>query len=205
MKLCLLFSLYFFAPFFLFGQSEEVVISEIKAYQEKLNAEFADKKSTPLLKPDWKKFEGLPFFPIDLSYRVTARFVKNSSPLPFKMLTTTERRPVYEPYAEVHFELNGKQLILPVYQSHDLKKTKEYKTYLFLPFTDLTNGNETYGGGRYLGLEIPDGDEIVIDFNKAYNPYCAYNPEYSCPIPPEENHIELEIKAGVMAPEKQKE
>ena len=68
---------------------------------------------------------------------------------------------------------------------------------MFLPFTDLTNGEETYEGGRYIELEIPDKNYIVIDFNKAYNPYCAYNYIYSCPIPPEENDLKIEIKAGV--------
>ena len=72
-----------------------------------------------------------------------------------------------------------------------------YKDYLFLPFTDPTNGVTTYGGGRYLDLMIPATKVVQLDFNKAYNPYCAYSGNYSCPIPPEENHLEIEIKAGV--------
>ena len=69
--------------------------------------------------------------------------------------------------------------------------------HLFLPFTDNTNGVETYGGGRYIDLKIPAGNTINIDFNKAYNPYCAYSDKYSCPIPPPENHLDIEIKAGI--------
>jgi len=95
------------------------------------------------------------------------------------------------------FSIEGKEFSLPVYQSQSLMQKKEYKDYLFLPFTDLTNGNETYDGGRYIDLRIPAGDQIVIDFNKAYNPYCAYSHGYSCPIVPSKNHLETEILAGV--------
>ena len=68
---------------------------------------------------------------------------------------------------------------------------------MFLPFSDLTSGNETYGGGRYIDLEIPKGKTITIDFNQAYNPYCAYNPKYSCPIVPAENELLTNVNAGV--------
>ena len=74
----------------------------------------------------------------------------------------------------------------------------EYEDYLFIPFNDLTNGNETYDGGRYLDLKTTSESTIVIDFNKAYNPYCAYNDKYSCPIPPRENDLPIEIKAGIL-------
>jgi len=73
----------------------------------------------------------------------------------------------------------------------------EYKDYLFFPFTDLTNNASTYGGGRYIDLRIPQGNVIVLDFNKAYNPSCAYSPKYSCPIVPGENNIDVAITAGV--------
>jgi hypothetical protein len=78
-----------------------------------------------------------------------------------------------------------------------LTKKEGYEDFLFLPFNDYTNGNETYGGGRYLDLRIPDGSTIILDFNKAYNPYCAYTDRYSCPVPPKENSITTYIYAGV--------
>ena len=84
-----------------------------------------------------------------------------------------------------------------LYQSLDLKKIEEYKDALFLPFTDLTSGVDSYGGGKYIDLKIPQGTTITIDFNRAYNPYCAYNHKYSCPIPPQENDLAIEIRAGV--------
>ncbi len=198
----LLIVLFLSVPFFALSQEDSAALAEISAFQQKLNAEFAHKEDSPLTKKDRRKFKKLPFFPVDLSYRVTARFVRTQQALPFQMPTTTARRPIYEQYAEAHFELKGQKFVLPIYQSHDLRQSEKYKTYLFLPFTDATNGNESYAGGRYIGLEIPEGDEIVIDFNQAYNPYCAYNGKYSCPIPPKENHLPIEIRAGVMAPAK---
>lgn len=185
-------------PFYLFGQTETDPIKEVKAFQEKINKEFKDPKTSPLEPKDLKKFKGLAFFPIDTSFRVVAKFVETPGQIPFQMPTTTNRKPVYEKFGEAHFELAGEKIILNLYQSHDLRETEEYHDYLFLPFTDLTNGNGTYGGGRYIGLRIPEGDSIVIDFNQAYNPYCAYNARYSCPIVPKENDIPLEVKAGVM-------
>ena len=79
----------------------------------------------------------------------------------------------------------------------DLIKSTEYKDYLFIPFTDATNGAETYEGGRYIDLTIPATDKITLDFNKAYHPYCAYTDGYNCPIPPQENHVPVRIEAGV--------
>ena len=81
----------------------------------------------------------------------------------------------------------------------DLSKKPGYANYLFVPITDLTNGEETYGGGRYIDLRGPLGKVVELDFNKAYNPYCAYGGKYSCPIPPIENHLGLRIEAGVKA------
>lgn len=115
------------------------------------------------------------------------------------MKTTTERTPMYRVYGVITFTLNGKEHQLNIYQNLGLLNDEEYKDYLFLPFLDDTNGESTYGGGRYVESSIPDGDTIVIDFNEAYNPYCAYNKKYSCPIVPRVNYVETEVKAGVKA------
>ena len=100
-------------------------------------------------------------------YQVTARFVRTPGSRPFVMPTSTPHRAIYEKYGEVHFTLHDTAYQLPVYRSHALRETEKYRDHLFLPFTDLTSGNETYGGGRYLDLIIPQSDTIVIDFNKA--------------------------------------
>ncbi|MGB0176391.1 MAG: DUF1684 domain-containing protein, partial [Owenweeksia sp.] len=154
-------------------------LNTIIEYQEKLNAEFADPQQSPLTKKDLKKFKGLPFYPIDSTYRVQAKFIRTENAEPFEMATSTERRPVYEKFGEARFQLNGQPLVLSIYQSHRLKAMEEYKNHLFLPFNDLTNGDGTYGGGRFIDLEIPEDSIIIIDFNKAYNPLCAYNGKYS--------------------------
>lgn len=181
-----------------FAQHDELV-KEIEQYHEELNEEFASPEESPLTEEDLKAFKALDFFAIDLKYRVAAKFVRTPNQKPFKMATTTTRSPMYEKYGEAHFELDGQEFVLEIYQSHELRETEEYKDYLFLPFTDLTNGEETYGGGRYLELSIPETDTIVLDFNKAYNPYCAYNKKYSCPLVPRQNRIRTKILAGVKA------
>jgi uncharacterized protein (DUF1684 family) len=81
----------------------------------------------------------------------------------------------------------------------------EYKNYLFIPFTDATNGTDTYEGGRYIDLSIPDikDTNVIVDFNKAYNPYCCYTGGYDCPIPPKENALTVAINAGEMKYKKQ--
>lgn len=175
-------------------------LEEMQSYQQKLNTEYSDPEKSPLEPEDLEHFSGLPFFPVNEKYRIEARFVRTPGSKPFKMPTSTNRLPIYEKYGEAHFELDGKEVTLPIYQNHELRATEEYADYLFLPFKDLTNGKSSYGGGRYIELRIPEGDTIVIDFNKAYNPYCAYSARYSCPIPPKENRIKLPVPAGVMAP-----
>ena len=196
--ICLLFCLHTTLSF---GQKDfKSIVEENENYRSKLNHEFASEKDSPLTPEDRAHFDSLPFFSIDSAFYVVAHFEKVKKAKKFKMKTTTERRPLYDVFALVSFSLNGQTFEVPVYQSHRLREMEEFKSYLFLPFTDLTNGNESYGGGRFLDLEIPEGEEIIIDFNKAYNPYCAYNSKYSCPVPPKKNFIDFEIKAGVKAP-----
>ncbi|WP_308131718.1 DUF1684 domain-containing protein [uncultured Flavobacterium sp.] len=169
----------------------------VVAFQKELNAEYADSVKSPLLKKDLKTFKALDFYPINGSFFVNAKFIRTPDEKPFEMPTTTSRKPMYVKYGEAHFSIDGKKFKVNLYQSLDLKKIEEYKDALFLPFTDLTSGVDSYGGGRYIDLKIPQGDTISIDFNTAYNPYCAYNHKYSCPIPPQENDLAIEIKAGV--------
>lgn len=169
----------------------------IRVFQIHLNEEYSNPEESPLTKKDLKKFTEHTFFPTDKKYRVKAKFERVNEAVPFLMKTTTNRLPTYEIYGVATFKLDDQELKLNIYQSHSLREMEEYRDYLFLPFTDLTNGEETYSGGRFIDLEIPEEDYIIIDFNKAYNPYCAYNSKYSCPIPPEENDLQVEIKAGI--------
>lgn len=174
-------------------------IEELKAYRAEMNQKFADSATSPLTSDGLRDFHGLDFFDINKKYQVEARFVLNPDPEPFEMETTTTRRPIYLKYGEAHFTLDGQSYMLEIYQSERARKMTEFKEHLFLPFKDYTNGGDSYGGGRFLDLKIPEGETIIIDFNKAYNPYCAYNHKYSCPVPPDVNHLAIEIPAGVKA------
>lgn len=181
------------------AQTDAVVADpEIEKFQKELNEEFLNKETTPLEPKDFKKFKGHSFYPADLTYRVVAKLIPATNAQWFSMKTTTPRTASYRVYANAEFELNGKAFSIPVYQSADLMKTSEFADHLFFPFTDNTNGKETYSGGRFIDLHLPkSGNEVTIDFNVAYNPLCAYSHRYSCPVVPQANHIDAKIKAGV--------
>ena len=172
-------------------------IQEIKDFQQTLNSEFADPEESPLTAEDLKKFKELTFFEIDTNYVIEAEFVRTPSESPFAMPTTTNRTPIYVKYGEAYFKIKGKSYKLNIYQSQDLSTNPEYLDYLFIPFTDESNGHGSYPGGRYIDFKIPTSNRITLDFNKAYNPYCAYSGRYSCPIPPAENNLAVAIPAGV--------
>ena len=191
--------LIFICFIFTAAAQKQVMDTAVIAFQKKINSEFKDPETSPLPEKELKAFSSLTFFAADPEFRVTAEFLRTPNELPFEMPTTTERKPVFVKYGEVYFELQGQEFKLNVYQSQDLIKKEEYKDYLFLPFTDLTNGATTYSGGRYLDMRIPESKIVTLDFNKAYNPYCAYSGKYSCPIVPEDNHLDIEVTAGVMA------
>ncbi|MGJ8658703.1 MAG: DUF1684 domain-containing protein [Cellulophaga fucicola] len=184
---------------------EEIAATEsdklkgILEYHKKLNDDYKDPKTSPLPNKYRKDFNGLEFFTPDTAYVVKAKLELALGAPTFLMPTTTNQNQEYKLYGTLHFTLNGKQLQLEVYQNQQLIKQKKYIDHLFLPFLDNTNGKETYGGGRYIELSIPDGNYITIDFNRAYNPYCAYSKKYSCPVVPAVNTLDTEVRAGVKA------
>ncbi|MBL7880538.1 MAG: DUF1684 domain-containing protein [Chryseobacterium gambrini] len=197
MKKYLLIFLLF--PLLIFSQKLSKEESEIKKFQKELNAEYLNPKETPLRGENFKNFKQHPFFPINLKYRITAKFEKTEHAEPFDLPTSSGKTKPYREYGKATFQLDGKSYTLTLYQSLDLIKQKKYKDHLFLPFSDATNEKETYGGGKYLDLTIPKGKTIILDFNKSYHPYCAYNAyDYNCPVVPEENKLPVEIRAGVM-------
>jgi uncharacterized protein (DUF1684 family) len=179
-----------------FGQ-EKFDASSVTKFQQVINSEYADAKTSPLLAEDLAVFKTLDFYPINEKFFVTAKFVRTENEKPFEMKTTGERKPMYVKYGEAYFVLDGKDFKLNIYKNIELSKKEEYKDYLFLPFSDLTCGNESYIGGKYIDIKVPKGETMVIDFNTSYNPYCAYSHKYSCPKVPLENDLNIEIKAGV--------
>ncbi len=180
-----------------FSQSDTAVINDAKRFQSGLRTEYENPNTTPLSAKAKKTFKGIHFYPISEKYAVNARFVRTPNEKSFQMSTSSGMRKTYVKYAEVFFVMDKKEYKLNVYQSQELLKSAEYKDYLFIPFTDATSGNETYEGGRYIDLNIPKGDHILINFNKAYHPYCAYTDGYNCPVPPQENTLPIKIEAGV--------
>jgi TonB family protein len=181
-----------------FAQRDSVkAVNDILAFQKELNDSYANPKESPLDPADLEKFTEHPFFPINLSYRVNAKLRVTPGTSVLHLKTSTARLTNDRIYGYVEFSLRGKEFSMPVYQSTEKNKDPEYADHLFFPFSDLTNGVETYGGGRYIDLHIPKGDDIIVDFNKAYNPYCAYSSRYSCPKVPAENQMDIEIPVGV--------
>lgn len=181
-----------------FGFSQEKFdVASVEKFQKELNSEFADAKTSPLMAEDLAVFKTLDFYPINEKFFVMAKFIRTEDEKPFEMKTSTDRKPMYVKYGEAHFIIDGKSFQLNIYRNIELSKKLAFKDYLFLPFSDLTTGNESYIGGKYIDMKTPKGETIIIDFNTSYNPYCAYNHKYSCPKVPQENDLNIEIKAGV--------
>ena len=168
-------------------------------FQKEMNEFFKDASISPLKEKDLKNFKGLDFFAFDSSYVVNAALTRTPEEKSFKMKTTTDRLPEYIKYGIVTFDLFNKSYSLNIYKNLEDINKEGYREYLFLPFLDDTNGFESYGGGRYIDLDIPEGDNLVIDFNSAYNPYCVYDEKYSCPIVPRDNYLSIKINVGVKA------
>jgi uncharacterized protein len=173
-------------------------IEEALAFRASMDKMFRDPELSPLPDRYRKNFQGLEFFEPDSLYRVRALYVRTPESQPFLMPTTTERRAREVRHGIAYFSLNGADYQLEIYRSAE-PEGEQGRENLFLPFLDNTNGQSTYEGGRYIDLDFPAGDSLIIDFNKAYNPYCTYNKKYSCPIVPRVNYLNTEILAGVKA------
>jgi hypothetical protein len=196
-----LISLCFVVALFACSSQGKRTLTGKTEYQQTLNASYKDATKSPLKKKDLKEFKGLDFFPIDSSFIVTAKLEKTANAPTFEMATTTDRKPLYKEFGILNFILRGKKCELTIYQSQDDLTDEKFKDYLFIPFTDGTSGNQSYGGGRYMDVMTTDENTdgtIVLNFNNTYNPYCAYNEKYSCPLTPRKNHLSVEVKAGIM-------
>ncbi|WP_025142777.1 DUF1684 domain-containing protein [Pedobacter jeongneungensis] len=168
---------------------------QIAKHREAYKEDFIKDNRSPLKKSD---LQNLHFYEADSAYKVSAEVELLKNEKVFKMPTFNGSSSDYYRYAHINFSLNGKAIQMTLYRSVSLSTNPIYKDHLFLPFTDETNNKETYGGGRYIDLDAKEinNKHIEIDFNKAYNPYCAYSDGYRCPVPPEENDLQLAIKAG---------
>lgn len=150
----------------------------------------------PIIKADTAHIR---FYPVHAALRVKAKVELLQDQPVFKLATSSGKTKEARKYALLRFKLKGKTCSLYAYQLLGLMSKEETARHLFLPFTDLSSGGESYGGGRYIDLEIDDiqaDQTVTIDFNKAYNPYCAFTTGYNCPVPPRENALPVSIKAG---------
>jgi uncharacterized protein (DUF1684 family) len=175
-----------------YAQNHKAQIAEFrKGYMD----DFLKDPRSPLKKDD---LEFLRFYDADSTYRVTAKAELLTNQPAFIIPTFSGSGSQYVRYALLSFMLKGKPMQLTIYKSITLSQNPAFSSYLFLPFTDVTNGSETYGGGRYIDLTTKDikNGSIIIDFNKAYNPYCAFSSGYSCPKPPDENRVDMAVEAG---------
>jgi uncharacterized protein (DUF1684 family) len=165
-----------------------------KKYIEELLAE----KRAPI---KGAQVDRISFFKANKQYRLWAEFRETPGSTPFMIPTHSGKQKPYRQYGTLSFRIQGTEYVLHAYQGMDLLKDTTYKDYLFIPFRDRTNYESTYGGGRYIDLSIKDivDGKVLLDFNKCYNPYCAYSDGFNCPIPPDENTLQIEIPAGEKA------
>ncbi|MBK7764291.1 MAG: DUF1684 domain-containing protein [Bacteroidetes bacterium] len=192
---CFVLSFFCFVCFF--EAQAQSYQQRIISHREKYKQEFLEDENSPLKKRDLKFLQ---FFEIDSVYKVVGDFSRIIDTLGFDMHTHSGVIKKYYVYGSVEFVLKNTPCKLFIYQSEKLKNKEGFEDYLFIPFTDPTNNVSSFGGGRYLDFRFSDiiHNQLTIDFNTSYNPYCAYKGGYACPIPPRENDLSISVEAGEM-------
>lgn len=192
LRSAILFLLFLQLAFGAKGQSYE---DSLKQYRDQYIKDLLAEPRKPV-QPSQVKY--ISFFKPDKNYCVWATLTVKRGTEPFLVNTHSGKQKPFKEYGILSFTLNGTPLQLHVYQSVDMLNSGAHKDELFVPFNDETNYDQTYGGGRYIDLSLNDvkDDKILLDLNKCYNPYCAYSDGFSCPIPPTENRLHVEINAG---------
>ncbi len=149
--------------------------------------------NSPIKASDKELFAGLSYYPVDKSYAFSTVLERLPEPEEVTIATSKDRPRIMLHIGALPFTTaEGQQCALQVYAPKDTSDGN----YWFIPFIDMTNDDETYGGGRYIDIDNISSDSVFLDFNYAYNPYCAYNERYDCPIPPMENVLPVSIRAG---------
>lgn len=177
-----------------FAQASDAYLESVIAHRASVDAEFRNPDTSPLLDSTIARFEGLDYFEIDPSLRIEAHFTPATDSTAFRMPAFNGTFMEFAKYGNVAFTMpDGRVVNLSMFQRVG---TIAGMFSALLPFRDLTNGETTYSGGRYIDYELPLNDSFVVDFNLAFNPYCAYDPTYACPIPPGENSLDHLVRAG---------
>ena len=168
-------------------------LTQLNTFRKEKNRSFRQSEESPLSAAQKAEFDSLKYYPGDPALVPHADITRSETPDTIRLQMSDNRTEKYLNWGVVKFTIGKSPQQLRLY----LKANGRDST-LFIPFTDLTNGHETYGGGRYLDAPLPKRNEteIQLDFNRAYNPYCAYNNAYSCPVPPADNRLTVAIPAG---------
>ena len=164
---------------------------ELETFRRQKDRYFKTSPDSPIPPDQRDSFAGLAYYPENAGLRLIVQPEEFAEQESIRMLTSTGGEQEYLRWGRFGFEVNGQPAALTIY----------YASWggFFVPFVDATSGGETYGAGRYLELEQLDDGSFLADFNLAYNPYCAYSEDFSCPIPPAENRLKVPIHAGEMA------
>jgi len=173
-------------------------VKEIEEHRHEKDEAFKYADWSPVDPHQRTDFPGLSYFPPDERWRVKAKITRLKEGAVFEMATSTGEARKQLRYAKLEFQTPSGPGALFAYKdaAHSHGGGHRQDRTLFVPLRDATSGKETYGAARYLDLEEPEGNEIVVDFNLAYNPYCAYSEAYSCPLPPSENWLAIRVEAG---------
>jgi uncharacterized protein (DUF1684 family) len=178
---------------FLGGNDQSAYINEITKEREEKDLFMISSKESPFA-ADPEAYKGLSYFPPDPKYKIIASLTPIEDRKTITLATNDGKEQRYTEYAYAEFDLDGYHHKLLILEVSDMGP---FRGKLFFAFGDETSADETYGAGRYLDLEkVPGSKTITLDFNKAYNPYCAYTEKFSCPLPPPENLLTIPIKAG---------
>ncbi|QCR23562.1 DUF1684 domain-containing protein [Pontibacter sp. SGAir0037] len=179
--------------------SDDNYLLPLQKEREEKDLSFRSRANSPFEEEDRKAFKNLVYYEPNLDYRIKAEVQEFAQKDTLHMPMTNGSSEAYLRYAVASFQIEGQAQKLTLY-----KKVKAEEEAFFVPFTDKTNGFETYGGGRYLDVPFKENPKtITLDFNRAYSPFCAYNGEYVCPVPPRDNHLTVAIPAGEKVYEKQ--
>ena len=167
--------------------------NELAAHRSSIDKAFATDQY-PLSAEQKDDFEGLDYYPPNAEYCISAEFRMAKANKTFEMPTYNEKSIPFRKFGVFEFHVKDERFSLTAYQRMDLPEEK--RQWVLVPFKDSTNNHSTYGGGRYLEIQLPIEKQTVIDFNRAANPWCAYDARYTCPVPPFENWLDLPIEAG---------
>ena len=164
-------------------------MSDLADFREAKDHFFRYDPQSPLTAEQKKTFQGLVYYPEKPELDLELPLERYVEPVKVTMQTSTGDVQDYRQIGQIRFRVGEGEAALQVYEA-------DLGAYLFLPFVDATAPQETYGAGRYLEPEVIAPNMVRVDFNLAYNPYCAYNENWSCPIPPRENRLKVRIEAG---------